>query len=148
MRERVEPLSVVPFQIQEGARFRTEEALRQGRQTTAALGVAGLFLGGAIAGGLAAPAAGAVAGAALGGAFDRLLNPTKRMRQSMLLELRLFVQAATPQVETYVLEAHERLLCDVRGRIVENYGERVRGTVRLLTAADGDASQGSHGGGA
>lgn len=137
VREKVQPLSVVPFRIQEGARFPTEETLRRGRETTAALGVTGLFLGSAVAGGLAVPVAGAVAGAALGGAVDRLFNPTKRMRQTMQMELRLFMQAATPQVEYHVTQAHERLLSEARDLIVENYGERVKGTVRLLTESSG-----------
>ncbi len=141
IREKVEPLSVVPFQIQEGARFETEAALRQGRKATAALSVTGMMVGNAISGGLAAPVMGAVAGAALGGGFDRLLNPTKRMRQSMLVELRLFMQAARPQVTLYVLQAHERLLSEVQEQIVNNYEERVKGTVHLLTAGSGAGSR-------
>jgi hypothetical protein len=43
---------------------------------------------------------------------------------------------ARPQVAAYVLEAHERLLEDVRGQIVTNYEDRVKGTVRLLTAGN------------
>jgi hypothetical protein len=135
-REKVEPLSVVPFQMPRGARFQTETALRRGRKTTAAMGVAGLVLGNAASGGLAAPVLGAVAGAALGGAFDRLLNPTKRMRENMLAELGRFMQVAGPQVASYVLEAHEQLLSSVREQIVANYEERVRGTVKLLTAGN------------
>ena len=140
-RERVEPLSVVPFEIQKGARFQTETALRRGRKTTAALSVTGLLLGNAASGGLAVPVMGAVAGAALGGAFDRFLNPTKRMRQSMQQELRRFMEVARLQVAGYVLEAHEQLLTDVRGQIVDNYQERVKGTVKLLTAGSGAAKR-------
>ena len=136
VREKVEPLSVVPFQIREGARFQTEAALRQGRRTTAALGLAGMFLGGAVSSGLALPIAGAAAGAALGGVFDRLVNPTGQMRVNMEHELRRFMTMARPQITAYVLEAHEQLLEDVRGRIVANYQERVKGTVKLLTAGN------------
>ena len=53
VRQKVQPLSVVPFEIPGDARFPTEEALRQGRRTTAALGMTGLFLGSAASGGLA-----------------------------------------------------------------------------------------------
>lgn len=134
MRERVEPLSVVPFAIEQEAQFPTEAALRRGRRTTAAMGLAGLFLGSAAAGGLAVPLAGAAVGTVLGGALDRLLNPTGRMRQSMLADLQRFLALARPQVAGYVVEAHEQLLDEVRGKIVASYEERVRGTVRLLTA--------------
>jgi hypothetical protein len=41
---------------------------------------------------------------------------------------------AVPQVTGYVLEAHEQLLDDVRDRIVANYQDRVKDTVKLLTA--------------
>jgi len=133
-REKVEPLSVVPFEIQKGARFQTEVTLRRGRRTTTAMGVAGLFLGNAAAGGFAVPIVGAAAGAALGGALDRLMNPTGQMRRNMQDDLRRFMSMARPQVTGYVLEAHEQLLDDVRGKIVDNYQERVRGTVKLLTA--------------
>ena len=133
-REKVEPLSVVPFQIQQGAQFQTEVALRRGRRTTAALGMAGLFVGSAASSGLALPIVGAAAGAALGGVFDRLVNPTGQMRVNMQDELRRFMIMARPQVTGYVLEAHEQLLGDVRGRIVANYQERAKGTVKLLTA--------------
>jgi len=133
-REKVEPLSVVPFQIEQGAQFQTEVALRRGRRTTAALGMAGLFVGSAASSGLALPIVGAAAGAALGGVFDRLVNPTGQMRVNMQDELRRFMIMARPQVTAYVLEAHEQLLGDVRGRIVANYQERAKGTVKLLTA--------------
>lgn len=149
-REDVKPLSVVPFAIQEGAQFRTEATLRRGRRTTTAMGLAGLFLGNAAAGGFALPVVGAAAGAALGGVFDRLLNPTGQMRRNMQAELRRFMDMALTQVTGYVLEAHEQLLGEVRGQIVSSYQERVRGTVKLLTAgksparrARGDAARGA-----
>ncbi|MFN2168101.1 MAG: J domain-containing protein, partial [Anaerolineae bacterium] len=128
-REKVEPLSVVPFQIQQGARFQTESALRRGRRNTAALGAAGMLLGSAASGGLALPFVGAAAGAALGGAIDRLVNPTGQMRARMLAVLGRFVNMAVPQVSGYVLEVHEQLLDDVQIRIVANYQERVKDTV-------------------
>ncbi len=134
VREKVEPLSVVPFQIQPGARFQTEAALRRGRRTTAAMGTAGLLLGSAASSGLALPLVGAAAGAALGGVVDRLVNPTGQMRANLQEELRRFMSMARPQVTAYVLEAHEQLLGEVQGRIVANYQERVKGTVKLITA--------------
>jgi hypothetical protein len=133
-REKVEPLSVVPFEIQKGARFQTETALKRGRRTTAAMGLAGLFLGNAASGGFAIPIVGAAAGAALGGVLDRLMNPTGQMRRGMQDDLHRFMNMARSQVTGYVLEAHEQLLEEVRGQIVANYQERVRGTVKLLTA--------------
>jgi hypothetical protein len=132
-RETVEPLSVVPFQVQEGARFQTEKTMRRGRKTTAAMGVAGLFVGNAASSGFALPIVGAVAGMAFGGVFDRLLNPTGRMREGMQADLRSYMSMAQPQVTAYVLEVHETLLGDVRARIVSNYQERVTDTVKLLT---------------
>jgi hypothetical protein len=137
VREKAEPLSVVPFELlPENGVFRTEAAMRRGRRTTAAFGVAGLFLGGAAAGGLAVPAVAAMAGAALGGAFDRFVNPTPRMRQGMQADLRRFMAIARPEVVGYVLDAHQELLADVRGRITESYQERVKSTVKLLTAGN------------
>ena len=94
------------------------------------------FLGNAASGGFAIPVVGAAAGAALGGVFDRLMNPTGHMRQSMQAELRRFMDLARIQVTGYVLEAHEQLLGEVRGKIVANYEERVRGTVKLLAAGN------------
>jgi hypothetical protein len=144
VRETVEPLSVVPFELQEGARFRTESTMRRGRRTTAAMGVAGLFVGNAASGGFALPVVGAVAGLAMGGVFDRLLNPTGRMRESMQQDLQSFMAMARPQVTSYVLEVHQHLLEDVRGQIVANYQERVKDTVKLLTVGDraaGDAGR-------
>ena len=137
VREKVEPLSVVPFEIQKGAQFKTEVALRRGRRTTTALGLAGMFVGNAASGGFAVPIVGAAAGAALGGVFDRLVNPTGQMRKGMQRDLQSFTSMARPQVTGYVLEAHERLLDDVRGQIVANYEARVRDTVKLLTARPG-----------
>jgi hypothetical protein len=134
VREKVEPLSVVVFELDPNARFPTEAILRRGRRATAALGLAGMFLANAASSGFAVPVVGAVAGAALGGALDRLLNPTGQMRQSMQGDLRRFMALAGPQVTDYVLEAHVRLLHEVRGQIVDNYAERVKETVRLLTA--------------
>jgi len=133
VRERVEPLSVVPFVLPDGARFQTEAKLRKGRVTTGALGAAGMLLGNAASGGLAVPVVGALAGAALGGAVDRLVNPTARMRQEMQHDLRRFIAAAEPQMTAYVVETHRQLSSQVQDRIVENYQERVKGTVRLLT---------------
>jgi hypothetical protein len=57
------------------------------------------------------------------------------MRASMREDLRRFMALARPQVTAYVLEAHAELLEEVRGRIVDNYQERVKKTVKLLTAA-------------
>ena len=149
-REKVEPLSVVPFEIQKGAQFQTETTLRRGRRTTTAMGVAGLVLGNAAAGGFAIPIVGAAAGAALGGAIDRLVNPTGQMRRSMQEDLHRFMTMARPQVAGYVLDAHEQLLDEVRRQIVASYQERVRGTVKLLTAgrsparrAAGDPARGA-----
>jgi hypothetical protein len=141
-REKVQPLSVVPFQIQQGARFDTESSLRQGRRNTAALGAAGMLLGGAASSGLALPFVGAAAGAALGGAIDRLVNPTGKMRMRMQGELGRFMNMAVPQVTAYVLEAHEQLLEEVQGRIVANYQERVKDTVKLLAAGDQPSRRG------
>ena len=93
-----------------------------------------MLLGTAASSGLALPLVGAAAGAALGGVVDRLVNPTGQMRANLQQELRRFVNLARPQVTAYVLEAHEQLLDAVRGRIVANYQERVKGTVKLLTA--------------
>ena len=134
VREKAEPLSVVPFELPENGRFATETVLRRGRRTTAAFGAAGLFLGSAASSGLAVPAAAALAGAALGGAFDRFVNPTGRMRQSMQADLARFMDAARPQVVRYVLQVHQELLAEVRLRIAESYQERVKSTVKLLTA--------------
>lgn len=134
VRETAEPLSVVPFELPANGRFATEQTLRRGRRTTAAFGAAGLFLGSAASTGLAVPAVAAVAGAALGGAFDRLVNPTGRMRQGMQADLLGFMDAARLQMVRYVLEAHQELLSEVSARITESYQERVKSTVKLLTA--------------
>ena len=66
--------------------------------------------------------------------MDRLVNPTGQMRRKLQDELRRFMAMAHPQVSRYVLDAHEQLLDEVRGQIVANYEERVRSTVKLLTA--------------
>ncbi|MBN1322026.1 MAG: DnaJ domain-containing protein [Thermoleophilia bacterium] len=145
VREKVEPLSVTVFEMDENARFPTEVTLRRGRLTTAALGLAGLFVGNAASGGLAVPVVGAVAGAALGGAVDRLLNPIARLRENMTADLYRFMEMARPQVTAYVLEAHEQLLEEIRGRIVDNYRERVEDTVKLLTTRSGESGGGSGG---
>ncbi len=136
-REKVQPLSVVVFEIDKNARFATETALRKGRRTTAALGLAGVVLGNAAASGILAPMIGAVAGSALGGALDRFINPIDKMRASMEAELRRFMAMARPQVTRYVVEAHDRLLVEVRAQIIENYQQRVDDTVKLLTARAG-----------
>ncbi len=134
VRDKTEPLSIVPFELPEDGRFATESKLRKGRRTTAAFGMAGLFLGSAAAGGFAVPAVAAVAGTALGGAFDRLINPTGRMRESMQADLKRFMANARPQVVRYVLDSHEELLTEVRLKITESYKERVTSTVKLLKA--------------
>ena len=133
-RQKVEPLSVVPFVIRKDARFPAEASLRKGRRATAALGMAGLFLGGAASGGWAVPVMGAMAGAALGGAFERFINPTDRIRERMLADVGRFMAVARPEVTRYVLEAHERLLEEVTAKITDSYQERVKSTVNLLTA--------------
>ena len=134
VRQKAEPLSVVPFEIPQNAQFPTEAALRRGRRTTATFGLTGLLLGSAASGGFAVPAVAAVAGAALGGAFDRFINPTGRMRESMQADLLRFMNMARPQVARYVLEAHQQLLDEVRAKITQSYEERVKSTVKLLTA--------------
>lgn len=133
VRAKTEPLDVVVFELDENARFPTETTLRRGRLTTAALGLAGAFLGGAASGGFAVPIVGAVAGAALGGAVDRFLNPTAQMRRNLEQDLARFMAMAGPQLTAYVLEAHTELLVQVRGRIEDDYRGRVHETVRLLT---------------
>jgi hypothetical protein len=133
VREKMEALAVVPFEIPENELFPTEHTMRRGRRTTAAFGVAGLFLGTAAASGLAVPALAGVVGTALGGAFDRFVNPTGRMRERMQADLLRFMEVARPQLVWYVLEAHQVLLSEVRARIAESYQERVKSTVKLLT---------------
>jgi hypothetical protein len=140
-REKVEPLSVVVFEIDKNARFPTESALRRGRRTTTVLGLAGAYLGNAASSGLGVPVVGAVAGAAIGGALDRLFNPLPQMRGRMCADLHRFMAMARPQVTGYVLEAHNQLLDDVRIQIVDNYQERAKDVVRLLTATRGGRSQ-------
>jgi hypothetical protein len=132
LRDKAEPLSILPFQLPEEGRFATESKLRKGRRTTAAFGMAGLFLGSAAAGGFAVPAVAAVAGTALGGAFDRFINPTGRMREGMQADLKRFMASARPQVVRHVLEVHEELLSEVQIKITESYKERVKSTVKLL----------------
>ena len=133
-REKVEPLSVVVFELDKNARFPTESTLRRGRLTTAALGLAGLFLGNAASGGLAVPVVGAVAGATLGGALDRFLNPIGQVRAGMHKDLQRFMSVARTQMTAYVLEAHSVLLDQVRTQIVQSYEGRVQETVKSLTA--------------
>jgi curved DNA-binding protein CbpA len=133
VREKSEALAVVPFEIPENELFPTEHTMRRGRRTTAAFGVAGLFLGASAASGLAVPALAGVVGTALGGAFDRFVNPTGRMRERMQTDLLRFMEVARPQLVWYVLEAHQVLLSEVRTRIAESYQERVKYTVKLLT---------------
>jgi DnaJ-domain-containing protein 1 len=132
VRDKTEPLSVIPFQLPEDGRFATESKLRSGRRTTAAFGMAGLFLGSAAAGGFAVPAVAAVAGTALGSAFDRLINPTGRMREGMQADLTRFMASARPQVVRHVLDVHEELLAEVQIKITESYQDRVRSAVKLL----------------
>ena len=134
VRDKAEPLSIVPFQLPEDGRFVTESKLRKGRRTTAAFGMAGMLVGSAAAGGFAVPAVAAVAGTALGGAFDRFINPTGRMREGMQADLKRFMANARPQVVRHVLEVHEELLTEVQIKIVESYKDRVRSTVKLLKA--------------
>ena len=134
IRERVEPLSVVPFSLKGDPRFQAEIALRRGRQATAGLGVTGLMLGDAVAVGLGGPAVGAVAGLLLGGVLDRVFNPTRQLRATMGQELAQFMELARIQVPRYVLEVHEQLLDDVRDLIVASYEARVKETVKLLAA--------------
>jgi hypothetical protein len=133
-REKVEPLSVVVFELGKNARFPTETVLRRGSRTTAVLGLAGAYLANIASSALAVPVVGAVAGAAVGGVLDRFLNPLDRMRQSMLHDLRRFMSGARAEVTAYVLEAHNQLLDDIRVQIVQNYQTRARGVVRQLTA--------------
>ncbi len=136
-REKVQPLNVVVFELDKNARFATESALRKGRRTTAALGLAGMFLGNAASGGLLVPVVGAVAGTALGGTISRLLNPIEKVRAGTQTDLRRFMAMARPQVTAYVLEAHDQLLSELRSQIVENYQQRVKDVVKLLTAGSG-----------
>lgn len=144
VREKVEPLSVTLFEIDKNVRFPTEATLQRGRRTTGALGMAGMFLGSAASGGLAVPVVGAVVGTALGGALDRLVNPIGQMRKGMQADLRRFMAVAGPQVTGYVREAHVQLLDEVRGQIVDNYRERVKETVKLLTdGGDGGSRPGT-----
>jgi hypothetical protein len=70
-----------------------------------------------------------------GGIFDRVANPTERLRQAIVLELGQFMAAARPEVRAYVLEAHEQLIRDVQAKVIANYEERARNTVRLLEEA-------------
>ncbi len=135
-----EPLAIGPFQMDEGTEPPTATRLRQGRRSTAAFGLGGFLLGSVAAGGLAAPAVGAVAGSVLGGLLDRALNPTEQVRKAMLVDLERFLRVARPQLLEYVSEAHSRLLKDVREKITSSYEERVRKTVRLVTA--GSAREG------
>ncbi|MBC7293143.1 MAG: DnaJ domain-containing protein [Thermoleophilia bacterium] len=147
-RQKVEPLSIVPFQVPGEACFQTEAKLRRGRRTTGGIGLAGLLLGDAVAGGWGVPVAGAAAGLALGGIIDRLLHPTRQMRADMQAEVRRFVRIARSQVTRYVLEAHEQVLAQVRADIVKNYQVRVEGVVKLLAAGEsGSGESGSDGSG-
>jgi hypothetical protein len=134
-RRRVEPLSVVPFTVETGTEFRGSAALRTGRRNTVGFGAAGLVLGDLIAGGIGMPIVGAMAGLVFGGIFDRVANPTERLRQAIVLEFGQFMAAARPEVGAYVFEAHERLIRDVRAEIIANYQERAKNTVRLLEKA-------------
>ena len=134
LRPRLEPLSIVPFNLREDARFQAEATLRRGRRDTAGLGAAGLLLGDAVAGGLGGPAIGAAAGLIIGGVLDRVLNPTRQLRSAMEEELTQFMAIARSQVSRYVLEVHEQLLDEVRDLIVASYEARVKETVKLLAA--------------
>ncbi len=136
VRRKSEPLSVVPFEMPAGAQFPTEAAMRRGRRTTAAFSMTGLLLGSAASGGIAVPAVAAVAGAALGGAFDRLINPTGQMRESMQADLHRFMTLARPQVMRYVLDAHQQLLLDVRAKITDSYEQRVKSMAKLLASGE------------
>ena len=130
----MEPLSVVPFEIQKGARFQTEVALRRGRKTTAALSVSRTV------------------------AWQRSLRRSRRPRDRRrgrsrpgwgLRPLSQSHQTHAGEHAPRVAPLHAggeaaggrlraggpRAIADRRAeQMVDNYGERVKETVKLLTA--------------
>jgi hypothetical protein len=60
------------------------------------------------------------------------VNPTERIRASILEEYSQLISIAQPNVTEYVLESHRNLMNEIESKIQENYQEKMKETVMLL----------------
>ncbi len=135
-------MEVQPFTLDARTEFYSTAVLKQGRRSTVAAGVSGFFLLDLLSAGIAGPILGGVAGLMLGGMADRVLNPTGSIRRSLEHEVRTFLPVARRSVTAYVLESHQKVMAELQDGIIRNYEQRVRETVKLLTAGSDRLSPG------
>ena len=129
----INPFDVVPFRLDNGIDFRGSKSLKHGRTGTLVAGAAGFEVVNAFTSGIGGPLLGAAAGLVVGGIADRIMNPTKKIRQKIKEEFEVFANRAKPDMIKHVMEVHQNLLHNVSEDIVHNYENRIKETVLLLS---------------
>lgn len=138
----VQTLHVQLFQVDQRADFQGSYALRQGASNTVAAGLLGASMSNrrshrsnspGSAGSSLDPLVGLAVGLALGAIVDRIIHPTAQIRAALVREYQQLMAAAQPRVTQYVVERHQALMNEIRGKIEQNYEKRMRKTVLLLT---------------
>lgn len=135
----IQVLNVVPFRISSNFSFQSSESLRQSSKikndVAAAGGSAGVLF--ALASGknfFGDPLIGGAIGLAVGAVVDRLMNPTDKMRNQLLQEFDNLMEMAYPEILEYTVISHQTLLENMSNAIINNYENRVRNTVSLLSS--------------
>jgi hypothetical protein len=123
---------IVPFKLDRNEDFEGSRALKNGRKGTIFAGAAGIGIADALTQGIGGPLLGAAAGLVVGGIADRIMNPTKKIRELISKEFDVFSYSAKPEIINYVLEVHHDLLHGISEEIIQNYESRMKQTVLLL----------------
>ena len=126
----VQTFNMVPFSLDKNVDFVGSRTLKNGRSGTIFAGVAGYGIFNAIS--RANPLVGAAAGFIVGNIVDRIVNPTKKIRELILTDYKKFIITAIPEIITYILQVHQKLLQNVTNEIIANYENSMKKTVLLL----------------
>jgi curved DNA-binding protein CbpA len=126
-------MSIVPFQLNKNVDFQASNILKQGRSGTYMAGAAGAGILNLLTEGIGGPILGAAIGLTVGNIIDRIANPTKKIRAQLDQEVNSFIDMAQPEVTQYILESQQNLLNDLAEKIIQNYEDRMKQTVLMLT---------------
>ncbi len=133
----VRTLDIQLFKIDRGTNFQGSAILKKASMDRAMSGITGMALSGFFSSSSRAPVAGLAIGFAIAEIYNRIKNPTSKIRNLIYNEYREFLAVAQPEITTYVIQTHQKLMNNIQQQIINSYSKGMKRTI-LLVAGHSD----------
>jgi hypothetical protein len=128
--KQIRVLDITPFKINPESDFQGSHELKKGQEKTIISGFAGASILSMVSG---ATIEGAVLGIVAGEIYDRIKNPTQKIKNELIEEVNKLLEVARDDIIKYSLETQKSLLDGITKKIIDNYEARIKKAIRLIT---------------